>query len=224
MAKKKEFESIVSVTTMDKYMKEHPVENKKVALGDMEIVVKPYIGASDFADIVNSVVVGCFDVDEESGEQMYQPYFRSFLFNMMIIEKYTNIHLPKDYAARYDVIRYLDSVGVLDQIIECIDENHFRDLDGSVWSGIDFMENSGRRAAEESIVYMGARLKALWLYLQDVVGKMDGLADVLNDKEAMDKIVEILSGAAENEPAEEPKEEDVQYEDGDRVIPMPDRK
>lgn len=228
MAKKKEFDSVISVSMMDKYMKEHPVENAQIAIGDMTVQVKPFVGAADFADIINTVVAGSFDEDEETGDQIYQPYFRDLLFDMKIIEKYTNIALPQNYATRYDLIRYLDHIGVMEQIKDSIDNDHFLELESCVYGAVDYAKSSGQRAAERAVVYIGNRLRALSLYAHDVIGKLDGLADVLGDEDAVVQIVQKLrevsdEGDRDGAPINN-AEEDVKYEDGDRVIPIPDRK
>lgn len=243
MAKKKEFEHMVSVSSMDKYMKENPAEMKKLMLGDMEIIVKPYISASEFAEIVNTVIVGSFDEDETTHETIYQPYFTGLLRDMQVLEKYTNITLPQNYLARCELISFLkntnapsspegeDAKYTIDRSVwrwieDGICNEQTWELDDAIHNGIEYMKQQEQRKAAQSVQYIGHFLRSLKVYAGELTEKLDGVVDALQDEGALTSFLKDLqlSMNADSEDAESSEADDAAvYEDGERVIPMPVR-
>lgn len=216
MAKKKEFESTVSVAALDNYMKEHPVAYKEIDMDGLKILVKPFVGVTEFAEIVSLVIDGSFEVDEDTGEETYMPFFTEFLTDMQIIEKYTNITLPQAYTKRYDVISALEANGVMGSIKEGIMWDQQFALNEAIYRGIEYRKDQAKRDACQAIVFMGQRMRALGLSARDFLNKLEGLVDALDDEEAVKSFIESIKEAAGGNETDE-----AEYIDGDRVVPMP---
>lgn len=219
MAKKKEFESTISVTEMDKYIKESAQKAKEIDAGDMKIFVKPYITLSEYAEVVTVVSDCSFGEDEDTGEVVYQPYFKDFLTDAEIISKYTNISLPTALIHQYEIVCALRSNGIMERIYEAIDEEQLNGLRRDIYDMINYKMAEKDRDANEAIVYIGERLRALALSAHEVLNKIDGLSDVLSDNDAVKEILSSIQDIANAEEADA-----VKYVDGDRVIPIPDVK
>ena len=224
MAKKKEFESTVSVSELSKYTKENMPAPAEIIVGEMKVLVKPYIGAADFAEVVDNVVDGSFDWNEESGELEYYPYFTNFLRDMQIIEKFTNIRLPQNYTERYEAIRVLDHNGVIDMILAAIDPAVVGQLDVDIGKAIEFEKCKTARVAHQSIVYMGRRMRALGLSARNMINKLDSLADAISDDAAVGEFIKSVreAVAADESSVDVPEEshEAPEYIDGERIVPI----
>ena len=219
MAKKKEFENTVSVTEMDKYIKDHKPVCTEIDADGMKILVKPYITAAEYAMIVTVVSESVFDVDEETGETVYNPYFKDLLIDSELLDKYTNISLPASYFHKAEIAAVLTRNGIMGEIMDAIGADQIHRLRSDIHDAIEYKKKERERAACQSIVYIGDRLRALTLSAHDVMNKINNLADAIGDEDAVKEFIDSINESVSSE-----GEDDVKYIDGDRVIPIPDRK
>lgn len=81
---------------------------------------------AEISDIVNSVVADCFpiahrDEDGTGGVEMYAPEFKKFLIKYYIVEKLTNISIPKDISKAYKSVQFVFQFSNIDDVYEgCI--------------------------------------------------------------------------------------------------------
>jgi len=99
--------------------------NGKVVEGSQFEMHEPSL--AEISDIVNSVVTDCFpiahrDEDGTGGVEMYAPEFKKFLIKYYIVEKLTNISMPKDIAKAYKSVQFVFRFSNIDDVYEgCID-------------------------------------------------------------------------------------------------------
>ncbi len=89
----------VSISSIEKTMKEIYTPTETVEWNGVEILVKRTLSFDESMIFVRGVVQGCFASDGE-----YMPEVKDFLVKNYIIESYTNVALPSNTSDRYSLI------------------------------------------------------------------------------------------------------------------------
>ena len=174
MAKKKEFENRISVSDMDKFMKDFPSGNKSdVTIGTTKLEVKPYVDVVTFGQIVEDVCSAAFGEDG-----MYMPYIQWYVTRAPVIEKYTNITMPQDMKKRFDMVDYLSSdsfsggafVSIYDEIVNAIGYQYYALL-SAIDDRIDFEKGKPIRELNDAIRSISNRVRAVGISIEDLIDK-----------------------------------------------------
>lgn len=120
----------LSVTNLDKIIKENSDQNVVLDFYGNELTVNRYIDLTHMIKFVNEVVNGCFD--DNTGE--YLAEIKLFLIDMNTVLYYGNVNLPSDYAHLYDI---LSKTKIADVIRDNIDKRQYNSILQAIDDKID---------------------------------------------------------------------------------------
>lgn len=126
----------------------------------LEIHIKKQIGVADMLDFVNTVVAWC--IDEDTGE--YRPEWRAFSYRLEIVEKYTNLTLPKDLDKQYHILLCND---LIDMIVNSVNFSQLTDIEDAIDDKISYIRQSSSSATYKQ--------------MSDVVNAFSQMQDVANE-------------------------------------------
>ena len=115
---------MISISAMDKIIKDTVEESVEVDFHGQQLVIKKFLPFSEMIGFVNEVVEGCFSEDGE-----YLPEIKSFLAEINLISYYSNVRLPDDTKHKYDIINKTSIVPVIQQ---AIDQDQYRTIMRSI--------------------------------------------------------------------------------------------
>lgn len=122
----------ISINAFEKAIKENVVPNVTVEEWcGLEIAITNTISLQDMMNIVSEVAENCFLEDGRFIPEVMQP-----LLDCGVVERYTNISLPANLEARYDLVM---RSGILDFIMPRINSNQYNDIVVAVRDKIDYM-------------------------------------------------------------------------------------
>lgn len=124
----------VSPISIDTVVEIANADLKKYAVVDWhgkDLVIRRTIAYDEVRNFVNAVVEACFN--KETGE--YEPQNRDFMYKYGEILFYTNVELPQETSAAYDIVYALN----LNDIIEDnIDAHQLADIQSAISEAIDY--------------------------------------------------------------------------------------
>lgn len=126
----------------------------------LDIHIKTRIGVADMLDFVNTVVTWC--IDEDTGE--YRPEWRRFSYLSEIVERYTNLTLPRDLDKRYRILLCNDLINL---IIANINAGQLADIEYAIDDKISYLCQS-----TSSVIYK---------QMSDVVNAFSQMQDVADE-------------------------------------------
>lgn len=93
--------------------------HREFVFGDntFDVVIKPYIPASEWAEVIESAVNSLFDGSGANAE--YKPFFKTFVLHYALVTAMTNVELPDDPSAAWD---FLNTTGLGDFVFNAIEE------------------------------------------------------------------------------------------------------
>lgn len=97
-----------------------------------ELIVKRCIDLDEMIVFVNSVAESCF----EDGGKEYRPEAKDLAVRNKIVELYSNVDLPHDLRAKYDILFGTDLV---DTILAHIDMEQFNSIDNAIYEKINYL-------------------------------------------------------------------------------------
>lgn len=136
----------------------------------LEIHIKKRIGVADMLDFVNTVVAWC--IDEDTGE--YRPEWRAFSYRLEIVEKYTNLTLPKDLDKQYRILLCND---LIDMIVNSVDISQLAGIEEAIDDKISYIRQSSS--------------SAIYKQMSDVVNAFSQMQDVANDMFTKDNVATL---------------------------------
>ena len=111
----------VSISQIDKVMKEVYVPATTVEWHGVEIVVKKSLTLEDMLKFVSDVVKTC--TEQEAGG--YMPELKDFAIRLNVVEMYSNVKLPDNVNHKYFI---LVNSGIVETILENININQYEEL------------------------------------------------------------------------------------------------
>lgn len=97
----------IAVNEIEKIVKAQE-DVKEVEWNGLKLKIKKYLPFEDMRVYVNGVVSACFNQDGS-----YQPEVKDFVRRALTVSLYTNISLPKNLNAQYDVVYGTDIVDII---------------------------------------------------------------------------------------------------------------
>lgn len=134
----------ISITTLDKIMKEKCTSTKSVIWNDVEISVQRTLPYIDVLNFVNLVVRSCFDTETNE----YFPEVKAFAIRCCVLEKYANFSLPSNIERRYDLVYNTDAY---ETVIQHINANQFNEILDAIDKKVENLANANVAAINKQI-------------------------------------------------------------------------
>lgn len=134
----------ISITTLDKIMKEKCTSTKSVIWNDVEITVQRTLPYIDVLNFVNLVVRSCFDTETNE----YFPEIKAFAIRCCVLEKYANFSLPSNIERRYDLVYNTDAY---ETVIQHINANQFNEILDAIDKKVENLANANVAAINKQI-------------------------------------------------------------------------
>lgn len=150
----------VTVKDLTEKVNEVLVEDVDRQWHGLNIHIKKRLGVSDMLDFVNTVVAWC--VDEDTGE--YRPEWRTFSYNSEIVEKYTNLTLPRDLEKQYRILLCDDLISMIVTNVDCC---QLADIGEAIDAKISYILQSSS--------------SAIYKQMSDVVNAFSQMQDVADE-------------------------------------------
>lgn len=134
----------ISITTLDKIMKEKCTSTKSVIWNDVEITVQRALPYIDVLNFVNLVVRSCFDTETNE----YFPEVKAFAIRCCVLEKYANFSLPSNIERRYDLVYNTDAY---ETVIQHINADQFNEILDAIDKKVENLANANVAAINKQI-------------------------------------------------------------------------
>ena len=134
----------ISITTLDKIMKEKCTSTKSVIWNDVEITVQRTLPYIDVLNFVNLVVRSCFDTETNE----YFPEVKAFAIRCCVLEKYANFSLPSNIERRYDLVYNTDAY---ETVIQHINADQFNEILDAIDKKVENLANANVAAINKQI-------------------------------------------------------------------------
>lgn len=170
-------EKKISITAIDRVMKENFRDETVLDWYGIEVRVKSTIPMGEMLAFVNDVVTGCFQ-----GELGFMPELTEFLISCNILTRYANFSLPSDLEHRYKIVSGSDAV---ECVLPCIDERQLEEIRDSIYKKIDTLCNA--RAYD-----LEGKFRTLMEQVKQFADKTKSMFDGV-DAEAMRELIEALA-------------------------------
>lgn len=100
----------------------------------LNITITPTISLQDMFDLVAEVSTNCFTEDGQ-----YVPEAMNALLSCGIVERYTNIDLPEDISAKYELVM---KSGLIDFVMARINEMQYTQIVEAIRDKVDYVCDS----------------------------------------------------------------------------------
>ena len=179
----------VSVNELEKYVKSLDGDGVVVKkFGDLEVTIRRRLPLQDMLAFVNDVVNGCFSGEGNS----YLPEVKEFLVKSCVLEYYTNVSLPANIKARYELIYKLDGAdGLINSILSEIDREQYFDIINALDEKIGYLADSHAGEMADQVAKL---INSMGAMQEKLGGMFDGV-----DQGTMQEMVRALSGGRINE-------------------------
>lgn len=95
----------------------------EVSYGEVNLEIKRYLPILDKVGLISSIVEGC--IDRENGLFIVRHEIKDMAYKIAIVEKYTNLTLPKDDIEAFDLI---NKSGIINTVMDTIPESELQIL------------------------------------------------------------------------------------------------
>lgn len=109
-------EKRISINAFEKVMNDTYIPTETFIWNELEIVVKKTLTFKEMFEFVNDVVNTCFS----EGENEHVPHVKEFMKRVCLVEKYTNLTLPKSTEKSYNLLYRTDVVEKILEHIDCV--------------------------------------------------------------------------------------------------------
>lgn len=140
----------ISINAFEKAVKEYHENTIVAEWNGLEITITHTISLQDMMSLVAEVAENCFLSDGQYIPEVMQP-----LLDCGVVEHYTNINLPSNLEARYELVA---RSGIMDFIMPKINSNQYNDIVLAVRDRIDYACDSNtaefRRSVDKMTEFM----------------------------------------------------------------------
>lgn len=140
----------ISINAFEKVVKECHENTIVAEWNGLEITITHTISLQDMMSLVSEVAENCFLNDGRYIPEVMQP-----LLDCGVVEHYTNINLPSNLEARYELV---SKSGIIDFIMPKINSNQYNDIVVAVRDRIDYACDSNtaefRRSVDKMTEFM----------------------------------------------------------------------
>ena len=173
-------EKRISISVMDKIIKEHFENTTTEQWYSIEVQIKKTLSFTEMMEFVNDVVLSCFQ--EDGG---FVPEVMDFAIRSNILSKYANFSLPDKLEHRYEIIYKTD---IIDLVCSRINGAQLNEIVASINRKVEFLCNSNALMIKRQVNDLISAFNDLQARTSDDIAK---LANVLSSGELDEgKIVE----------------------------------
>lgn len=137
----------ISINAFEKAVKENFQNTVTEEWRGLQVTISRTISLKEMMSLVSEVVDNCFLSDGQ-----FVPEIMQALLECGVVEHYTNITLPSNLEARYELVTRSD---IMDFIMPRINSNQYNDIVVAIRDKIDYMCDSNtaefNRAVEQAI-------------------------------------------------------------------------
>lgn len=173
----------VSITTMDKVVKEHFPQSATVEWCGNEVNIKRTLSVSEMLAFVDDVVSSCYNDGE------YLPEVKAYLIRRNVLTRYANFNLPDDLEHSYELVYATDA---FEQVMANINDEQMDSILCAIDEKIDYLCNSNIAAVEK-------QAQDAVSALEDILGKAEEVFGNINPED----IIKIVGAVSEGRIDEE---------------------
>lgn len=167
----------ISVSLLEKIVKDKYSPTSTVTWNGLEITVKESLSFKEMILFVDGVVKGCFASDDGA----YMPEVKDFVIKCSILEDYTNLTLPQGIERKYDIIYHSD---IADVIMSKINASQYYEMIAAIDKRIDAIVNANVDNFNKQVNSMNDAIDRIE---EQMKTSLDGV-----DLEALSKMLGIL--------------------------------
>lgn len=175
----------ISISALEKIMKENKSQPVTVEWNGIEIVIKPTLSLKEILTFVDDVVKSCFIGD--TGE--YHPELKPFFIKSNVLEAFANFKLPPNASRRYDIIYNTDA---FDVVLQYIDTEQFNEIVQAIDSKIDSEIQLNTRLIQ-------AQIHEAYLKMDELQKEVSSLFEGINAEDISNFIGGITEGGFDEE-------------------------
>lgn len=156
----------ISVTAFENIEKAVRVPAAEVDWHGETLIVKPMLSLSEAAAFVRKVTSDCFNPD--TGE--YQPEAKAFATKRCMVALYTNLTLPKNNEAQYQLIYGTD---IIEVICTCINQAQYEEIERAIEERIEVILDAAIGDVKERLESAVSSIQTVAESLGAVFGGID---------------------------------------------------
>ena len=177
----------ISISAIDRVIKEKHEANKSVVWNGLEFTVKRTLGLKETLAFVDKIVSACFM--DETNE--YLPEVEDFAVRCAVVESYSDVRLPDSIEHKHKILYCTDLYIV---ILSNIDNVQFNEL-------LSAARNKIGRIADANISALQKEVSLAAKMVSDTAEKIASLFDGIDEGD----IQKVIRSIGESEPIDEEK-------------------
>lgn len=159
----------ISVTALDKIMKETSTPPKTVEWNGLEVTIKHTIPFKDMLVFVDSVTKSCFESDAGA----YLPEIRKFAIRCCVLEMYANFTLPSNVEHKYDLVYNTDAV---DTVIKHVNTDQLKEI-------LDAIEEKTAALAKANIESVNRQINDVYVAFDNLQRQISNVFSGINEED-----------------------------------------
>lgn len=177
----------VSISQVDKIMKEFYVPTKVVEWSGIDITVTKSLALADMLQFCNDVVKTC--TNPENGG--YMPELKDFAIRMNVVEMYSNVKLPDNLEHKYYI---LINSGLVETILENINSSQYFELIESIDAKMKAIVDANVDAVNNQLNEIAKAFEQMEVQMSEAVKGVDisvleKIAGQIADEDTVNKAV-----------------------------------
>lgn len=183
----------ISISTMDKIIKDTYEANKTIVWHGQELVIKHSLSFHEMLKFVDSVVKSCFLQD--TGD--FTPEIKEFAIRSNLVDMYTNVSLPDPLEHQYQLLYQTD---IIDTITENIDEEQYFGMIRAINDKLDHLAKARiemlQKKFDEAVTAVNGIVESMSGLVDGLeAGDLKKFVDAINEKGFVDeeKIVHLIT-------------------------------
>ena len=154
----------ISINAFEKVVKEKFNNTITDEWNGLDVVITHTIPLQEVMSLVSEVADNCFLEDGRYVPEVMQP-----LLDCGVVERYTNISLPGNLSARYELVM---KSGIMDFILSRINSNQYNDIVVAIRDKLDYMCDSKTVEFNRAMDKMTASMNEIQESTKDLFSKI----------------------------------------------------
>jgi len=177
----------VSISQVDKIMKEYFELTTNVEWKGIDITVTKSLSLADMLQFCNDVVKTCTNPDNGG----YMPELKDFAIRMNVVEMYSNVKLPDNLEHKYYI---LINSGLVEAILEHVNTNQYFELVESINDKLKAIVDANTDAIEKQLNEVAHAFEQMQANMETAMNGLDmsvleRLANTFGDEDVMNKAI-----------------------------------
>lgn len=156
----------VSISQIDKVMKETYKDIVLVEWCDIDLEVKKSLAFDDMLQFVHDVVKTC--TEQEHGG--YMPELKEFAIRMNIVEMYSNVRLPSNLNHKYHI---LTNSGIVETILDHINTEQFNCMREAIDSKLEAVVATNVNAVQKQLSDITVAFEQMQRNMENAMSGLD---------------------------------------------------